>query len=311
MGGESYGGLRTAGLAGDLDDVGVAPSGIILISPVISYMDVWELGSRENRNSLVLLFPSLAMTAHYHGKLGSELQAMDRDEFGIMVAEWCESTYYPALRKGNRLTTEQRKNLAARISEFCGLPEDVILAENLMVSQSTFCEQLLRDKHLFLSGYDGRATGYGTRYQYGEDPANSVAGESYRTTFMRLLSETFGLKTGRRYRFMAPDAFAAWDFTQGQRGLGGLPSTVGYLGSAMRRIPGLKVFAALGRYDLVTPAYSVLHSLARLEIPPERVADLVHQMYEGGHMMYTNVEAKKQLADDLRKWITETVRKQD
>ncbi len=311
LGGESYGGLRTAGLAGELEDAGVAPSGVILISPVISYMDVWELNTRENRNAPILLFPSLAMTAHYHGRLDAGLQAMDREAFGEMVKEWCESDYLPALRRGNRLGAVERKQLAEKISEFCGLPTAVILAENLIVSQSVFCSYLLRDQHRFLSGYDGRATAYGSKYDYGEDPTNSVAGESYRTTFMRLLTETLGLKASRRYRFMSPDAFIAWDFTQGGRGLGGFPSTVRHLGTAMRRFPNLKVFAALGRYDLVTPPYSVLHSLARLDIPSERVGDIVHRMYEGGHMMYTNVEAKKQLADDLRRWIKETITKRD
>lgn len=309
LGGESYGGLRTAGLAGELEDAGVAPSGVILISPVISYMDVWELSTRENRNAPILLFPSLAMTAHYHKRLSAELQAMDRDAFGDMVQKWCESDYLPALRKGNRLGAAERKELAGKISELCGIPADVVLAENLIVSQGVFCSYLLRDKHLFLSGYDGRATAYGSKYDYEEDPTNSVAGESYRTAFMRLLTETLGLKASRRYRFMSPDAFMAWDFTQGGRGLGGFPSTVGHLGSAMRRFPSLKVFAALGRYDLVTPSYSVLHSLARLDIPAERVGDIVHHVYEGGHMMYTNVEAKKQLADDLRQWITDTIAK--
>jgi carboxypeptidase C (cathepsin A) len=86
----------------------------------------------------------------------------------------------------------------------------------------------------------------------------------------------------------------------------GYPNTTGDLARAMRELPYLKVFVGMGIYDAVTPAESVLFSLARMRIPQERFESGVRrEFYEGGHMFYTNPSAKARFAEDLRGWFLE------
>lgn len=302
VGGESYGGLRTAGLAKELSEIGVAPTGLILISPVVSYMDLEDFGD-NNQGGSALLLPTFAAVAHYHGRLDPDLQALARDRVAAMAEEWSENTYLPALRRGNRLAAADRERVNAGLARFTGLDRRDIDAMNLVVDQFDFCSFLLRGERRFLSAYDGRMVAPGAVFSFAEDPLFTLSGEPYMTAFLRYLTEDLGLKTKRKYNFSSPNANKEWDFINGSKGKYGYPSTVNDLARTMRRLPFLRVFNAVGRYDMVTPPESSMHSLARMDIPADRVADITHRMYEGGHMMYTNAAAKKRLAEDLRAWI--------
>ncbi len=63
LAGESYGGLRAAGMAGIMgQQIGVAPSGIVLISPALSYQDTTS-GLDNNVTPFVNRIPSMAAAA--------------------------------------------------------------------------------------------------------------------------------------------------------------------------------------------------------------------------------------------------------
>lgn len=300
--GESYGGVRAAGLASALEDVGIAPSGIVLVSPAINYRDV-ETGP-ENIDAHVALVPGLAATAWYHGRLTADLQAKPLAELVAEAERWSLDAYLPGLWAGNRLPRDKRDALAADLARYTGLPPAEIKAHNLMLSGSDFNGLLLRDDELFLSLYDSRLTGPGVGYRYSEDPSFVMSGQPIATAFMRHLNETLGLKPTRSYNTSSEEAFRKWDFTLGARGLAGYVSTASELAKAMRRLPFLKVYLATGRYDVICPPESALQSLSRMNVPADRMrANIASVVYEGGHMMYTNPEARKQLAEDLRAWI--------
>ncbi len=307
IGGESYGGLRAGGVANSLADIGVAPSGVLLISPAMSYRDVQF--DDENYIEFTSVFPSMAAVAHYHGRLKEDLQQLSVDELVKKVNDWRENRFIPLYRQGNRMAPETFDALAQELADFIAIPVEGIKAGRLKIDTDDFSTHLLRDSGRFVGLYDGRTTAYGYSYQGGEDPAHVICGEPYQTAFMRYLTETLGLFSHREYLFLSEEAFRNWDFTLGARELAGYASTVGSLSKAMRRLPYLKVFLAMGRYDMVTPPESAQQSLSKMDIPPDRLAEnLESRIYEGGHMMYANPDERKRLSEDVRAWL-ETLKK--
>lgn len=302
--GESYGGLRAAGLVAALQDIGIAPSGVALISPALTYQDMAK--NWENLTAQLLGIPGMAAVAHYHKRLAPDLQKMPLAELVGKVSQWCVEKYLPGLLKGNLLAKNEYDELVNDMSRFTGIPATEIRAYKLRLDAGDFSSRLLRDEGLFFSIYDGRLTAplsASGEYMYSEDPINTIAGEPYKTAFQRFLTEVLKLKTYRKYNYSAEDAFAEWDFTMGNKGSGGYPTTVSYLSTAMRRLPFLRVFLIMGRYDLVTPAESAIQSISRLDIPNERLKNIQSRIYEGGHMMYTNSDARQQVSADMRAWI--------
>ena len=74
------------------------------------------------------------------------------------------------------------------------------------------------------------------------------------------------------------------------------------LAVAMRRNPGLRLFVGTGFYDLVTTVGAAEYTLAHTDFPAERV---VMKNYESGHMPYLGEATRKQLAEDLRVFISQ------
>lgn len=304
LAGESYGGLRAAGMASELEEIGVAPSGVVLISPALSYRDI-DRGLDNDITPFANVLPTMTAVAHYHKRLGGGLQELPAEEAVARAVRWVEERLIPGLRAGNRLGAEERGTLIREISEYTGIPAAEIGARNMRLDATEFSTYLLRDNGEFIGLYDGRLRAPGYSWTMSEDPTMSIAGEPYKTAFMRFLTETIGIKPKRGYVYSSGDAHKAWDFTLGYKGRLGFIATDAELAESMRRLPFMRVFLAMGRYDLVTPPESALQSLSRMEVPADRLAkNLTSKFYDGGHMMYTNPEALEALSNDLRKWLT-------
>lgn len=142
--GESYGGLRAAGMAGIMgQQIGVAPSGIVLISPALSYQDTTS-GLDNNVTPLVNRIPSMA--AQYHKRLDGALKNLSRDEVVERAVHWAAERFEPALRKGNRLERGERETLLRELSEFTGIPARELDARDMRMEAPEFSAQLLRDE---------------------------------------------------------------------------------------------------------------------------------------------------------------------
>lgn len=83
-----------------------------------------------------------------------------------------------------------------------------------------------------------------------EDPMPNIAGEPRRTAFMRFLTETVGIRPKRPYLLTSFEIIQTWDFTLGGRGVEGFASTTEFLAKAMRLMPFMRVYLAMGRFDL-------------------------------------------------------------
>jgi len=305
--GESYGGVRAGALAKLLQDKGMVPAGVILVSPVLSYGDI--VPDSTNDRPYVLTLPTMAAAACYHGTIAPRLR--EKPEDAVREAtEWASDGYLRLLWKGTGVTSRDFSEGVRRLSELTGLSETTVRAASLRIDPEVFAGELLRERGLFTSLYDARLVAPGNGYVFGEDPAMVLCGGPFVSAFLRYLTETLHFSTDREYRSLNKSLSRQWDYQSGAEWEGNGPTNVvGDLATAMRRDSGLRVFAALGRYDLVCPPDSVLHSLGKMDIPGVRKKDIVTKWYEGGHMMYLNPEAKRKLRDDLVRFLGESVRK--
>ena len=299
--GESYGGFRAAGLPFYLSKLGIATSGTAMISPVIDYKYVMQ--TNVDFESDVNALPTAAAIARYHGLLAEDLQKMPENELTDMVWKWARTEYRQAFYEGNRLSEERFKALTKELSRMTSLPEVEFIDQGLRFPDN-FPYLVLRGRRLRVSPYDGRMTAPSAfRVRREEDPLQRVANEYYYTALMDFLRGTVGVETLRPYLASSYAVFANWQFLNGRMGIPGNADT---LAAQMRRFPSLKVFLAMGRYDMVCPPESALAALDTMDVPKDRLVNIETRMYDGGHMMYTNPEAARKLCEDLSAWISAT-----
>ena len=156
--GESYGGLRSAGLANHLFNRYRVPlSGIVMISPALNFLTLdFEPG---NDLPYFLFVPTYAATAWYHGALPGDLQALPLDEVVRQATEFATSEYALALLKGHSLRSAEHKAVSEKLSRYTGLSREFVESANLRISMQRFAKELLRGRSQTIGRYDSRYTG--------------------------------------------------------------------------------------------------------------------------------------------------------
>ena len=303
LAGESYGTTRGAALADKLQTMGVALTGLILVSCA---MDLQSLVFAP-RNDLPysLFLPAFANVAQYHGLLKGELAASS--EAARAAAEDYAATEYPAvLQAGARLGDKQRRRAARRLSELTGLPLALVEQSNLRISDQAFFFEAMREQGRIVGRLEARVTGpmAASRTREWEfDPGIEALAAPYTMAAMAYFGEQLGLPTEQRYEVLSHDVHVQWNWNRGKEQGNGYACTSPDLARALRRNPHLKVFVASGRYDLGTPYSASDWSLAQLDAPPEVLARVRHHYYDAGHMMYTREVDLIKLKDDLAAWL--------
>jgi carboxypeptidase C (cathepsin A) len=307
LAGESYGTTRGAALADRLQHVGIALSGLILVSCA---MDLQSLVfTPRNDLPFALFLPAFASVAQFHGKVrganGSSPEAA-RAAAEAFVAE----TYLGVLQQGARLEGHARTRAAKRIAEVTGLRQAFVEEKNLRVSDHDFFFELLRDEGKIVGRLEARVTGpmAASRTRASEfDPGMEALNPPYTMAAQAYLSE-LGLPSDRRYEVFSEAVNKTWDWNR--RGADGEPTkgnsfatTGDDLARAMRRNPHLRVLVASGYYDLGTPYSATDWSLAQLDAPAHVLARIEHHYYGAGHMMYTREADLRKLKADLRNWL--------
>ncbi len=301
--GESYGGIRTAGLAHWLQETGIYPRGLIFISPALTYATLmYQLGLDVPH---ILSLPEMATAAWYHQKIDPKLRALSMDMMLAEVREWSETEYAEALWKGNTLSEYNRKEIAKRISRYIGLPADLILSHNLRVPMRIFLSHLLGDTRRCLSYYDSRIAGPCIGSYFADDSQmNHIEGPVV-TAFSAYLGRELQFKTLVPYNTINENAAPSWDWLSGARSGGaedtkmGYPETATRLARAIRNNTLLRIFVAIGMFDMACIHDATVYALNHLDVPPERLHNIHVHTYEGGHMMYTYPSAHAKLKRDL------------
>ncbi|QDU54812.1 S10 family peptidase [Aeoliella mucimassa] len=300
--GESYGGVRSAGLSGTLQDrYRMYLNGIVMISPVVDFSTIRF--ADNNDLPYILFLPSYTSTAWYHKQLSDELQGMSLEEVVAEAEHFAYGTYARALLQGTSLPKEQLDKAIARYAELTGLEADYVRDNNLRVSMSEFGRELLREEGNTIGRFDSRFKGVdrdnaSNRPQY--DPSSTAITGAFGAGMNEYMRGTLKFEDDRVYELGG--AVGRWNYGRFENRYVDASET---LRNQMSQNPHLKLFVACGYYDLATPQFAFKYTKDHLMLVPEYVDRVEVKKYEAGHMMYIlDAEAKK-LRDDLVEWYKE------
>jgi len=301
--GESYGTTRGAALADKLQGMGVALSGLVLVSCA---MDLQSLEFAP-RNDLpyALFLPAFACAAQYHGKLKGTV-AQSPDAARCAAEQFVAEEYLAALHAGSRLPKEARKRVTSRVAELIGLVPSLIDEKNLRINDETFFVELLRDRGRIVGRLEARVTGpmAASRLHNLEfDPGIEAIVAPYTMAAHAYMSETLGLDMQACYEAMSMETNKQWNWSRGKQKGNNFACTSPDLSRALRRNPHLRVLVASGFYDLGTPYSASDWSLAHLDVPTDVLARVEHHYYDAGHMMYTREADMVKLKRDVSAWL--------
>lgn len=183
--GESYGTMRSAGVANYLqDNLGIALNGIILVSVVL---DLRTLTFQQGDDiSYIMHLPTYAATAWYHNKIAAKKTAT-LEAFLKEVRSFTSNEYAAALMKGDQLGEAEKAAVISKLSAYTGLSTDYLAKANLRVNEPQFTQELLRDQHLTVGRLDSRYTGINQNLlseQSYFDPQSTAISPAYTAMFM-------------------------------------------------------------------------------------------------------------------------------
>ena len=305
LAGESYGGLRSAGLSGHLRQrYNMALNGIVMISPAINFL---TLGFAPGNDLPYILFvPSYAATAWYHKALPGDLQQLSLDDLVKQAEEFARNEYTLALMKGHSIGDDEREAIAEKLSRFIGLSKDFVERANLRVDMQRFGKELLRERGRTIGRYDSRFTGIdadnvGDRPEY--DPSGAVIFGPFTAAINDHLRNDLKFEDHQVYEVLTGNV-QPWNYS---RFGGRVPDASDTLRETMSANPFLKLFLACGYYDLATPPATVIYSVEHMRLPPELQKNITARFYEGGHMMYIHEPSFERLREDLEKFYESTL----
>lgn len=302
--GESYGGIRSGGVAHKLlTEHGIGLNGVILVSPFMDAAAARDRFAIDLPHALYL--PTLAATAWYHNAL------VDRPDDLVSFIEEVEAfslnEYSPALMKGTNLAATERANLISKLSRYTGLSEEYWGFSNLRVSHFHFTQELLRDQDVTVGRVDSRFKGrsinrVGARMEY--DPFNTGVGPAFTAGFMHYYTNDLGFRQDRKYS-VSGGVGEDWDWMHtlpnGQRTL--ITNTAVDLATTMTLYPHMKVLVQQGYFDLATPHFVLDYVLSHMDLDEEQRARISVEMYEAGHMMYVHPPSLAKFKQDLAKFV--------
>jgi len=306
LAGESYGTTRASALSGYLIGKGIAFNGIVLISTIMNF----ETTDFASGNDLpyVMFLPSYAATAWYHKKLPGDLQKKSVQQVVAEAEKWAATDYTLALEKGDRLTAQERQETIAKLSRFTGLSTQFIDNANLRVSLNFFRKELLRDEKRSIGRLDARFKGYDSSYVTAGpdfDASEAAIRPPYTSTFNNYVRGELGYKTDVEYYILGGGITSPWNWNTNN----GYVDTSVALRTALAQNPYLKIYVAMGYYDMATPYFAVQYTLHHISLDPALLKNISSGYYEAGHMMYIDEKQLGRLRADVGKFIDESQRK--
>ncbi len=294
--GESYGGIRAAGLSNHLQSrYGMSLNGVILLSSLLDFATIQSMQGND-LSSLVYL-PSYTGVAHFHGKIQG-----DRDALVKESTEFAFGDYAAALLKGNDLDDASRTKIADRLATLTGIPAATWSAHHLRIDSSFFRTELLRQEGKLIGRFDGRVAWDATdpTSSYPDyDPSFSLAVGAFSTAMLDYLGRDLGYKEDSPYEILTGKV-QPWDWDASNS----VVNLSDRLSNAMRDNPYLRVLVMGGYTDLATPPTGVEYSVRHLLNLPENVrSNITTTSFDGGHMFYLNPPDLEKCRKDLVNFI--------
>jgi len=306
LAGESYGTTRASALSGYLIGRGIAFNGIVLISTIMNF----ETADFAPGNDLpfVMFLPSYAATAWYHKKLPPDLQSRSVQQIVSEVEQWAANDFTLALGKGDRLIGQERQEVIAKLARYTGLSPQFVDNANLRVSLSLFRKELLRTERRSIGRLDARFKGFDSSFATDSpdfDASEAAIRPPYTSTFNNYVRSELGYKTDLEYYILGGGITSPWNWNTNN----GYVDTSVALRTALARNPYLKIFVAMGYYDMATPYFAVDYTLHHISLDPVLLKNFSTGYYEAGHMMYIDEKSLSRLRADVGKFIDESQRR--
>ncbi|GAB3285245.1 S10 family peptidase [Parahaliea aestuarii] len=305
--GESYGGIRSGGVAYQLLQAhSIALNGVILVSP---YMD-FAAGNAGLAMDLpyVNYFSTYAATAWYHEAVDDRPD--DLQTFLRQAEDFAANVYAPVLFKGASASAQERQQVLQGMERFTGISAEYWDRANLRVDEGRFAKELLRDRRQTTGRIDSRFVNDGLNHigeQFTYDPFFPAVGPAFVATFNDYYREVLGVKSDRKY-ITSGGLFMRWDNTHAQPGqtqYDKVPfaNTAVDLAYTMVQNPNMRLLVQQGYYDLATPYGATDHFLNHLPIPARLRDHITVEHYEAGHMMYIHPPSMEKFRGDLAAFI--------
>jgi carboxypeptidase C (cathepsin A) len=304
LAGESYGTTRASALSGYLIGRGIAFNGIVLISTIMNF----ETTDFASGNDLpyIMFLPSYAATAWYHKKLPRDMQSKSVQKVVAEAEEFAANDYTLALQKGDRMSASERQDAVNKLARFTGLDPRFIDNANLRVSLNFFRKELLRDEKRSIGRLDARFKGYdSSNVTAGPDfdPSEAAIRPPYTSTFNNYVRTDLNYKSDLEY-YILGGGIGPWNWGTNN----GYVDTSVALRDALARNPYLRIFVAMGYYDMATPYFAVQYTMHHISLDPGLLRNFSTGYYEAGHMMYIDEKQLGKLRSDVRKFIDESER---
>jgi len=306
LSGESYGTTRASALSGYLIDRGIAFNGIVLISTIMNF----ETTNFAAGNDLpyALFLPSYAATAWYHKKLPPDLQAKPVQQIVAEAEQWAAGDYSQALGKGDLLTGQERQEVITKLSRYTGLDARFVDNANLRVSLNLFRKELLRGERRSIGRLDARFKGYDSSIASDSpdfDASEAAIRPPYTATFNNYVRTELGYKSDLEYYILGGGITSPWNWNTNN----GYVDTSTALRNALAKNPYLKIFVAMGYYDMATPYFAAHYTLHHISLDPALLKNISTGYYEAGHMMYIDEKQLTKLTSDVDKFMQEAQRR--
>lgn len=296
--GESYGGIRAAGLSDHLQNrYGMSLNGVVLLSSLLDFRTL--IPAQGSQLSHQIFLPTFATTALHHEKIQG-----DRAEILAKAREFAFGEYGVALQKGRDLPEVERTPIAEKLSELTGISSEVWMRKNLKMDASEFRAELLRDEGKVIGRFDSRVSWDATNgeAQYAEyDPSYSLARGTFSTAMLSYLGDELGWIEDQPYEILTGKV-SPWDYGSDNK----IVNVTGRLVSAMRENPRLKVLVMGAHTDLATAPESIPYSLRQeTGLPDSFMERIIFTEYDAGHMFYMNPSDLVKSREDLLRFLKE------
>jgi carboxypeptidase C (cathepsin A) len=305
LAGESYGTTRASALSGYLIDRGIALNGVVLISTIMNF----ETTNFAPGNDIpyVLFLPSYAATAWYHKKLPPDLQSKPVAEVAAEAERWASNEYTLALEKGDKLAGADRQDVVAKMARLTGLSPQFVDNANLRVSLNLFRKELLRAERRSIGRLDARFKGYDSNLASDSpdyDPSEAAIRPPYTSTFNNYVRSELNYKNDLEYYILGGGIWSPWNWGTNNNYV----DTSVALRNALAKNPYLKVFVAMGYYDMATPYYAADYTIHHISLDPMLLRNISTGHYEAGHMMYIDEKSLGRMRADIGKFMQDSMK---
>ncbi len=309
---ESYGTMRGAGLALELQKSDVDLNGLILLSDILN----WDLVPDDPQVNpgvdlpYVVSLPTYAATAWYHDRVAN--RPADLQTFLAQVEGFATGEYALALLKGNELPDDERQRVAQELAGFTGLSVPYLLKTNLRIEYGAFQKELL-------AGQDATVGTLATRFVGATidplsktatyDPQSAAISAAYVGAYNGYVRDRLRYGEGIEFK-SGVDIYGDWDYKHQPPGadkpLIALPNVLPDLAVAMKQNPNMKVMVNGGYYDVSTPYFAGKFELRHLPVPAELRRNIEYEYYESGHMVYAHHPSLVAIHDKVADFIRRT-----